>query len=402
MQFKNEPQPRTTLLISSNGGGLGHLSRQVAISSAGAAAGLINPIVLTMSKGSDAVRAMGLNVEYIPSRLEQNMSFTDWHMNLASLIVERVQHYNVQAVHFDGVSIYAGLVIAAGRLPEVPFSWTRRGMWKKFSTARDVSASAIFDLIIEPADLAQVVEAVESTRGMSVTRVSPITLVDVIPRLSRQEAARAIGLDPSRKTILVAIGSGALGDNRKMTIAVRETIAGVPDWQMVFTNSPIATERSYRSENEFVLPSSYPIIQFLSVFDAAIIAAGYNAPHEMIGARIPSLVIPNIDTVVDDQMARAMGLAERQLVITATPGDYTGIVQQVQKLLRDDTIKELERKIDRLGPQEKYGGALQVATLLAILNVNRARRLHRLFWSSFMRFRLRAISLSESISRLTK
>lgn len=402
MQFKHKPEPRKTLLISSNGGGLGHLSRQVAISSAGAAAGLINPIVLTMSKGSSAVQAMGLNAEYIPSRLEQNMSFADWHTHLASLIVERVRHYNVEVVHFDGVSIYAGLVIAAGRLPEVPFSWTRRGMWKEFSTARDVAPSAIFDLIIEPADLAQVVEVVEATKGMGVTKVAPITLVDVIPQLSRQEAARAIGLDPNRKTVLVAIGSGALGDNRKMTIAVRETIAGVPDWQMVFTNSPIATERSFRSENEFVLPSSYPITQFLSAFDAAIIAAGYNAPHEMIGARIPSLMIPNIDTVVDDQMARAVGLAERQLAIMATPGDFTGLVQQVQKLLRDDTIETLKRNIDLLGSQEKHGGALEVASLLASLNVNRARRLHRLFWSSFMRARLRIISLSESISRLRK
>jgi hypothetical protein len=399
MQKNPDQQPRKTLLISSNGGGLGHLSRQVAISLAGSAAELLSPLILTMSKGSDAVRQMGLNVEYVPSRREKEMSFSNWHRFLSSNIVEIVRRNNIEVVHFDGVSIYPGVVLASMELPDIPFAWTRRGMWKKSSSTRALVAAKIFDLIIEPGDLAVSADHGPTSKRTDAIRVPPITLTDVVPRLMREEAAQAIGLDPNRKTVLVAIGSGALGDNRSVSAVVCQTVEQIGGWQIVVATSPIATEQSHRAQNVYHLPTSYPMTQFLNVFDAAVIAAGYNAPHEMISAQIPSLLLPNLDTVCDDQSARAIGMAERRLAIMISPGDELELVKQVQTLLRQDTRTRLSRNIKELNPQESHGGAIDVARLLSKLKVQASRRIYRRFWGSLARIRLSAASKSEPLRR---
>jgi len=399
MQIHLDHQPRKTLLISSNGGGLGHLSRQVAIALAGSTAEILSPLILTMSKGSDAVRQMGLDVEYVPSRREKDMSFSNWHRFLSSTIVEAVQRNNIEVVHFDGVSIYPGVVLASMELPDIPFAWTRRGMWKKNSSTRALVAAKIFDLVVEPGELAISADHGPTSRRTDAIRVSPITLTDVVPRLIREEAAQAIGLDPNRKSVLVAIGSGALGDNRSVSAVVCQTVEQIGGWQIVVATSPIATEQSYRAQSVYHLPTAYPMTQFLNVFDAAVVAAGYNAPHEMISAHIPSLLLPNLDTVCDDQTARAVGMSERQLAIMISPGDESELVKQVQTLLRHDTRARLRRNIEGLNPQESHGGALDVATLLSTLKVQDSHRIHRRFWGSLARVLLSAASKSEPLRR---
>jgi predicted glycosyltransferase len=399
MQIERAHQPRKTLLISSNGGGLGHLSRQVAIASAGTAAGILSPLILTMSKGSDAVRQMGLNVEYMPSRREKEMSFSNWHRFLSSTIVETAKRNNIEVIHFDGVSIYPGLVLASMKLPNVPFAWTRRGLWKEGSSTRDLAAAKIFDLIVEPSEVAGSIDHGPTSKRTDALKVPPITLRDAIPCLSRVEAARAIGLDPNRKTILVAIGSGAIGDNRSLSSIVHEAIEKNGDWQIVVATSPIANDHSYHAGNVYRFPSPYPITQFLNVFDAAVIAAGYNAPHEMISARIPSLVIPNLDTVVDDQMARAVGLAARQLTMMVAPDNASEVFTQVQTLLQDDTRARLKKNIDRLDPQEIQGGAMDVVKLLSRLNVRDSSRIYRRLWSGYTEILLSVAEKSAPVRR---
>ena len=383
MQSESTTQPRKALLISSNGGGLGHLSRQVAIASAGTTAEILSPQILTLSKGSDAVREMGLQVEYVPSRSEKGASYSEWHRSFASLIVERVRTEGIEVVHFDGVSIYPGLVLASRQLLDIPFSWTRRGLWKKGSSTRDLVAAGIFDLIVEPGEAAGSIDQGPTSKRKDALRVSPITLRDAMPWLPRAEASQMIGLDPHRKTILVAIGSGAVGDNRSLSSIVCQTIAEHGEWQIVVATSPIANDRTYKAKNMFSFPRPYPISQFLGVFDAAVIAAGYNAPHEMIVAGIPSLLIPNLETTVDDQLARAVGLSTRQLALMATPDDEVAVVKQVQALLRDDVRENLRERLGQLDSAEAQGGALSVAKRLSTLKVRDSGQIPRRFWGAY-------------------
>ena len=48
----------------------------------------------------------------------------------------------------------------------------------------------------------------------------------------------------------------------------------------------------------------YPNSLLFNAFDFAIMAGGYNSYHEAIAFALPTLFIPNLDTGMDDQLAR--------------------------------------------------------------------------------------------------
>ena len=55
----------------------------------------------------------------------------------------------------------------------------------------------------------------------------------------------------------------------------------------------------------------YPNALFLRAFDYSVQAGGYNSFHEMRTLRIPTLFLPNMNTGMDDQLARCR-VAEKE------------------------------------------------------------------------------------------
>jgi UDP-N-acetylglucosamine:LPS N-acetylglucosamine transferase len=47
------------------------------------------------------------------------------------------------------------------------------------------------------------------------------------------------------------------------------------------------------------------VSRYLRAFDLVVSASGYNSFHEQIGFGIPSVFVPNTETRLDDQVARA-------------------------------------------------------------------------------------------------
>ena len=76
----------------------------------------------------------------------------------------------------------------------------------------------------------------------------------------------------------------------------------------------------------------YPNSQLFKGFDFSIIAGGYNSYHEAIHLSMPSICIPNTNTGMDDQLARAN-----------VAGDMGAMI-----VLEDPVQAELENAIDRM------------------------------------------------------
>ena len=388
---------RKVLLVSSNGGGLGHLSRQVAIALTGAKEQTLKARILTMSKGAALARNLGPEVDYFPTRSVNGMSLSEWEFSLADAIVGLVKQHDIEVVHFDGVYVYGGIILAANQLPNVSFAWTRRGMWKLRSKSRGLLVSRMFDLIIQPGDHAQASDVGPTAARTDATNVPPITLLEAVPMLSRQDAVEQIGLSPEKKTVLVAIGSGALGDTDEIKNAVHEAIEQSVGWQAVTTTSPIASGTGHSPKGVHQLPSSYPIVPFLNAIDAAVVAAGYNAPHEMVDAGIPSLLIPNSATLMDDQLARSVGFSSRGIAVSAAAENTTQIVEQLHVLLSDAGNAAIKSNIERMMPIEKRGGASVAANLLSKLSPDKTRRKYRRFWAFTIVVRLKALAILDQI-----
>jgi UDP:flavonoid glycosyltransferase YjiC (YdhE family) len=55
----------------------------------------------------------------------------------------------------------------------------------------------------------------------------------------------------------------------------------------------------------------YPNSMYFNAFDATVQAGGYNSFHEVRNIRLPTLFYPNMETGMDDQLARC-NIAEKE------------------------------------------------------------------------------------------
>src|SRR5690554_587066 len=170
------PHTPVVIVMTSNGVGMGHLSRQLAmVLSAGER---MRPVVFSLSGALPRVMAaaadgelpeadgLGMRFEYCPSwespwltvpgrravvdRVQRN---TRWAPYLRDRIVALARETGASALVFDGVAPYRGLLAARKQLPSVRFAWVRRGMWHPSAPPRRLEASRHFDLTIAPRDI---------------------------------------------------------------------------------------------------------------------------------------------------------------------------------------------------------------------------------------------------------
>src|SRR4029450_1623060 len=182
---------------------MGHLARQVAI--ALALDGRAEPIFFSMSLAMPAVLDLGMRGEYCPSYHREVMPRPLWDRYLADRIRALVAETGAHVFVFDGVAPYRGLLRARTALPDVAFVWVRRPLWRPGAQARSLNARRFFDLVIEPGDLAVAADRGQTARLTGALRISPVTLIEHVERLPREEAAKQLGLDPSRLTALAAL-----------------------------------------------------------------------------------------------------------------------------------------------------------------------------------------------------
>lgn len=333
------------ILMTSNGVGMGHLSRQLTAALSGTHR--FDPVIFSLSRAlprvisaaqsNELTEAHGRNLrfEYAPS-WESGWLPTGWRAPIrqryrsyrwAPYLRDRIHALAVEtgasALVFDGVSPYPGLIAAREKLPQLTFAWVRRGLWQAQARADRLDLSAHFDLTIEPGDVAsEWDEGPTAGRTDAVRLGDPVSLTDVLTQPGRRAARLKLGLPTDRPVLLLAPGSGALGSVDATAAEVLEAVRrSYPDWLVAVTRQSIANHSIHGDEERVViLDDIYPLARNLSAFDAAVSAAGYNAVHELLAARVPTLLIPSTNHMTDDQPTRARGAAARRaaLVVEGT------------------------------------------------------------------------------------
>jgi UDP:flavonoid glycosyltransferase YjiC (YdhE family) len=349
---------RSALLVTSNGIGMGHLARQAAV---GLAAGEDARVtLLSMSAALPTVTSLGIEGEYCPGPDRDWVPEPLWAQYLAARLQALAKEVEADVVVFDGVAPYRGVTLARTRMPDTPFVWFRRGMWRRGVNEGQLWKSGLFDFVIEPGEIASAGDVGATSRRTDAVRVPPVSLVEVVERLERTEAAGRLGLDPNRPTVLMTLGTGRLGDVSTPGRIILDALLDEPEWQVGVVTSSIAnaTIPVSRERDVVEIKGVFPLVRYLNAFDAAISAAGYNAVHELIPAGLPTLLVPNTATRTDDQEARAREVARRRLALNADSASQSDLTAAVGRLLTEDTRAELRDAILGLAPEELGGGAL--------------------------------------------
>jgi hypothetical protein len=349
--------------------------------------GRMEPLVFTLSAAAPVVRRQGFPVEFSAS-YRTPCAGTEWRWSrrLRGRARAAIAEADPAVVVFDGAHPYLGFLDAL-RAERGPRSvWCRRAMWKPGANRAALPRAAAFDHVLEPGELAAAAD-----RGPTVElrgeakQVAPIVYVDRSELLPRAEAERELGLAPGRTNVLVALGQG-----EEVAGATERCLAHLskrPDVQVATVRSPVGpgvgpepSAAGTRGREPGSMPgpagvvhlnATYPMSRYYAAFDATVSAAGYNAFHELLALRVPTLFLP-MTRETDDQAARAryaadagLGRAvrgpgapelEHELDALLSPGARAGMSTQLEAAPVADGAREAADWLVELAGAERSAG----------------------------------------------
>lgn len=335
---------RRVLFVATNGIGLGHITRLMAI--AERMSGDVEPVFVTRSAGSHLISRRGHATDYIPWPARIGVSDASWNRVYSQELLAAIECFDVAAVVFDGTYPFPGLVDVAAVRRDLAWVWVRRALWRgDHRLSREQQTG--FDMIVEPGELAGD-EDHGPTRLMPgpVTTVGPVLLDKPGKFLPREAAAVRLGIDPARFTAFMQLGSQRNFDYDDLPGLIgRELLARGA--QLVQIDNPLA--HPLPDEVPGALRRSlYPVSEHLGAVDLMVTNAGYNAFHECVYGGIPAIFVPNEAPEMDDQNLRASYAQAAGLGLRLRASEFARAKQVVETAMADDFRTEFGRRSARL------------------------------------------------------
>ncbi len=356
-EAKIPPRPEV-LFVSSNGVGLGHLTRLLAIARRLRHS---DPVFATMSQAFRVIEACGLPVKYIPFHTVSGCDISQWNKwfryELEKILALRA---SIRTVVFDGSNPYSGLM-EAGAHSEIRKVWIQRGMWKSGQmNSEHVRRGKNFDLIIEPSDIAESF-ASEDVISSAFTKLktAPIGLLNPNEILTREEARRDLGISSNETSCLIQLGSGT---NRDIVLILNLIIPSLLSRGV----TPYIAEWLMGSEvprlwNDVNYLRVFPLSKFFNAFDFSISAAGYNSFHEIIKFGLPTIFVANDHQMMDDQSARAEYAMRNDAALWIAEEDVSEIGSAIDLILRREVRDLIVSNCEQLSPPN---GAEEAARII--------------------------------------
>lgn len=353
-------EPRI-LFATSNGTGLGHLNRAMAMARRLPAGW--QATFLTLSGAAPVVAAEGWEVDYLAS-YRRPASGTDraWNLRLRAMLEEVVAARDPDLVVFDGVHPYRALTHVLSARGAPPSVWCRRSLWRAGSGPAPLRRAGAFDAVLEPGELAESDDSGPTVaRRREARRTRPIVFLDRDELLPREQAAAELGLDPGRRTALVALGQG--GEVDLAVARSLRTLTAVRGLQVAALRSSLAP--SLRLPDGVVrLDATFPMSRYFAAFDLAVAAAGYNAFHELIAFAVPTVFVP-MSRDTDDQAARARWAAAAGAGLAVADAADPALAARLGELADPDRAAELAAGCVRVDPGNGAGDAADLLARMA-------------------------------------
>jgi UDP:flavonoid glycosyltransferase YjiC (YdhE family) len=338
-------EPRI-LFATSNGTGLGHLNRTMAI------ARRLPPAwqssFFTLSAAAPVVADQGWDVDYLASYRRPG-SGTDraWNLRLGAILEQVLAEREPDLVVFDGVHPYRALTHVLSARGAPPSIWCRRPLWRHGGSTAPLRRAGAFDAVLEPGELAAANDSGPTVgERRSAFRVPPIVYLDHAELLPRERAAAELGLDPRRRTALVSLGQG--GEVDRAVARTLSALDAVPGLQVAALRSSLAPDLAV-PDGVVGLDATFPMSRYFAAIDVTVAAAGYNGFHELIAFAVPSLFVP-MTRDTDDQAARARWGASAGVALGVTGAGDPALEDRLAELVDPDRAAELARACARIFP----------------------------------------------------
>lgn len=353
---------RTVALYPTNGVGLGHVTRLLAV--ARRLTPRYDPVFFTPCHALAVIEHAGFRAEYVPEPLYDETVPADHIRAMAPRLAAALRFYDPAAIVFDG-NVPRDALLDAAAETDIPLVWVRRGMWRADPALdRHMTLSRRFDAVIEPAEAAASVDHGATSRAMDdPAPVPPIMLLDRGELMDGAAARRELGLATGRPAALVQLGSGNNNDIERHLDHMVEAARRL-DIQLVVAEWLIQHNPVRRRGLRYL--SAFPNARHFRAFDFAVSAAGYNSFHELLHHGVPCIFVPNDNQQVDDQRARAAWAESRGAGICVPRGAEGAMPAYMAAMLDPALRRQLARRGKALCPVNGAAAAADVIAATAV------------------------------------
>ena len=295
---------RCIVFFPTNGVGLGHFTRLFAVAKRVREQDPdVEIVFVTTMAALHLLESEGIPSYHLPGAYMFNdMSSAEWNAITEELLATVFEIHRPSVFVFDGAFPYRGMLNAIKNREGLTNVWLRRGAFKKGGTKIPVDSIEHFDHILRPGDSVES-STEEINFNTPVTHLKPILLAKPEDLLSREEARIRLGLPMDATAVYIQLGAGKINDiEGQLDMAIR-LLNEHEDLHMVIGESIIGDRLKLKGDRVRII-RDYPNSLLFNAFDFAIMAGGYNSYHEAIAFALPTLFIPNLDTGMDDQLAR--------------------------------------------------------------------------------------------------
>ncbi|WP_295311944.1 glycosyltransferase [Roseobacter sp.] len=242
---------------------------------------------------------------------------------------------------FDGGFVFDSVYRVVSEL-KIPAWWIRRGLWQPEHINPNVlERERAFTGVITPDEAFPELNDVYSS-GNHIHRVGPVVRTDASSPKERAGLRKRLGKAFNRPVDTLAVsmlGSGMASERTaqvQMLCSLMEERENCLHLVVVWPHAVVASDFG-QWHNSFAVRTDQTL-SLCAAADLVVSAAGYNSFHELLYAGIPSIMIPNHATYLDDQEKRARAAADRNLARFVAATDLLTLQREVDGLL-DGTVR---------------------------------------------------------------
>lgn len=346
------------------GNGLGHITRALAV-----AKQIVKKkpesklLVVTTTATKQLVEQFGAEYFYLPAiqELEPPMNANQYNQWMGNTLNEIVVKNTVEGIIFDGAFPYSCIVELLIQCQSQLKIWIKReGDRTSYDQGPLNFYKRFFDQVIIPDEI-----GLQKHRpyGMKERLVPPIMMLEQQEGESREQVQMEYEIPKESFVWYVQVPEWDPFLHRKLQDYVVRTLLEYESSYLLIAGTRDNTQKEYCKERVRYI-KKYPNSLIFRGCDAAITSAGYNTVHELAYFHLPSILVPNLTVVKDDQLERSRRLESLGgVVIYDSTQSLNALIEKVMN--QQNKMKEMLEKI------EMTNGALVAAEL--ILNQLRER-----------------------------
>ncbi|WP_321212251.1 glycosyltransferase [Pseudalkalibacillus hwajinpoensis] len=360
--FEVEPidDGNAILFVPTNGAGLGHLMRLLAIARRVKRIDPSKKIIFhTTSSAMHLILQEGFLGYHLPSKMlfPKEMSAKQWNAMLRDHLETVISIHQPETIVFDGAFPYAGLVASMRKKDGLRKIWVKRGQHKEGKAELVESKESEFDEVYVPGEAG----GENSLRKEGIkTYCEPVLYLDREELKDRESVRRQWNIPEGMKMVYVQLGAGKINDIHSTISILLNELLKRDDVFVVIGESIIGNRMDLKMDRVLTL-RDYPNSIYFNAFDLIVTATGYNTFHEVMYFGVPSILIPNENTKTDDQVARAMIAGNAGAAIVLREPGASDFEQAIEKALDEDNNRDMRKNALAL---MKENGAQQMAEMI--------------------------------------